>query len=208
MPQDENPNMEDVAKDNFLELINRSLIQIGKISWGRVATCRVHDLLRELAIEKARELNLLYIYDQTKHSTDLYTLSNDTELSNEISKLQELRHLFGRFDGNLEIESLTKLQSLKSLNTEKLGNLRELWIFGRMETTNVFCFDSIAKLNRLEQLVVILYGNDYFASLQPLTLCSNLIDLRLEGKMEKLPEDIHRIAKSRMPIVNVFLSQG
>ncbi|TXG65580.1 hypothetical protein EZV62_006855 [Acer yangbiense] len=69
VPQDENQNMEDVAKDNFHDLINRSLIQIGKISWGRVTTCRVHDLLRELAIEKARELNLLYISGQMKHST-------------------------------------------------------------------------------------------------------------------------------------------
>ncbi|KAK0600435.1 hypothetical protein LWI29_014991 [Acer saccharum] len=311
-PQDENRNMEDVAKDNFHDLINRSLIQIGKISWGRVATCRVHDLLRELAIEKARELNLLYIYDQMKdlignssvisscrrealyspkenclwlqqsnpslrsllsfdpygfrwdivkkitdmytkfrflrvlkldgyplengslseeigklihlkylglresqvqcvprsitnlrrlQTLDLYNSCTNTELPYEISKLQELRHLFGYFGGNLEIDSLTKLQSLKyvysqswiSFNTEKLGNLRELWIFGRMEKTNVFCFDSIAKLKRLEQLMVLLGGEDCFASLQPLTLCSNLIDLRLKGKMEKLPEDIHNV---------------
>ncbi|KAK0602948.1 hypothetical protein LWI29_038445 [Acer saccharum] len=312
VPQDENRNMEDVAKDNIHELINRSLIQIGKISWGRVATCRVHDLLRELAIEKARELNLLYIYDQMKHSignssviascrrealyspaenclclrqinpslrsllsfdpygykwdimtkiTDVYTKLRflrvlkldgyrpenwslreeigklihlkylglresyvkylprsilnlrrlqtldlfspdmEVELPYEISKLQELRHLFGKFYGNLEIDSLRKLQSLKyvrskfwiSINAEKLGNLRELWILGTLETTNEFHFDSIAKLKRLEQLVVKVHRNACFASLQPLTRCSNLMDLRLYGKIEKLPEDIHNV---------------
>ncbi|KAK0600313.1 hypothetical protein LWI29_013748 [Acer saccharum] len=309
VPQVENRNMEDVAKDNFHELINRSLIQIGKISWGRVATCQVHDLLRELAIEKARELNLLYIYDQKKHSTgnssiiascrrealyspaenclwlrqfnpslrsllsfhpygykcdivdvytklrflrvlkldgyrpenwslreeigklihlkylglresyvkylprsilnlrrlqtlDLFSSKFDVQLPNEISKLQELRHLFGKFYWNLEIDSLRKLQSLKfvfnkiwiSINTEKLSNLRELWIYGSAEkTTKEFCFDSIAKLERLEQLVVKLDRNDGFASLQPLTRCSNLQDLRLYGKIEKLPEDIHNV---------------
>ncbi|KAK2640482.1 hypothetical protein Ddye_028277 [Dipteronia dyeriana] len=313
--QEENRNMEDLAKDNFHELINRSLIQIGKISWGRVSIFRVHDLLRELAIEKARELNFLHIYDQMKHSTgnssvisscrrealyfktenclwrqqlnpslrsllffdpygyqpseiyiwmkttqtvaefrfirvlkldhfitngtlseeignlihlkylglresyirhvprsitnlqrlqilDLYTSNTDTEISNEISTLQELRHLFGRFVGNFEIDSLTKLQSVKyvyceswiRINTEKLSNLRELWIFGwRMETKREFCFDSIAKLKRLKQLVVLLDRNDCFASLQPLALCSNLIDLRLYGKIEKLPENIHNV---------------
>ncbi|TXG65575.1 hypothetical protein EZV62_006850 [Acer yangbiense] len=130
----------------------------------------------------------------------LDVLSPDTvvQLPWEISKLQELRHLFGYFDGHLKIESLTKLQSLKyvisecwiSINTEKLGNLRELWIFGPLDE---FCFDSITKLKTLEQLVVKLDHNDGFASLQPPTHCSYLMDLRLYGKIEKLPEDIHKL---------------
>ncbi|TXG65573.1 hypothetical protein EZV62_006848 [Acer yangbiense] len=279
VPQDENRNMEDVAKDNFHELISRSLIQIGKINWGRVATCRVHDLLRELAIEKARELNLLCIFDQMKHSTgnssvtsscrrealyyptenclwlrqfnpslrsllsfhsyghgweikrkitdrytefresnikylprsilnlrrlqtlDLFTSESFVTLPSEISNLQELRYLFGVFWGNLEIDSLTKLQSLKyvsgqswiSINTEKLGNLRELWINGSVQITEEFRFDSIAKLERLEQLVVKGLRNACFASLQSLTHCSRHMDLRLYGKIEKLPEDIHNV---------------
>ncbi|KAK4850846.1 hypothetical protein QYF36_010259 [Acer negundo] len=310
--QDENKKMEDVAKDSFHELNDRSLIQIAKISWGRVATCRVHDLLRELAIEKAKELNFFYIYDEMKQSisdssaismcrreavysvtnkclwlqhsnpnlrsllffdpygyrpdirtkmTCMYTkfrflrvlklhgfnvyggtlskeigklihlkylglreslvdylprsilnlrtlqtldvLSPDSGvvLPYEISKLQELRHLFGYFRGHLGIDSLTELQSIKyvlrkswiSINTEKLGNLRELWIFGTLETTNEFCFDSISKLKRLEQLAVKLGRKDCFASLKPLTHCSNLIDLRLYGKIEKPLEDIHKL---------------
>ncbi|KAK0600981.1 hypothetical protein LWI29_020169 [Acer saccharum] len=303
--------MEDVAKDYFHELINRSLIQIGKISWGRVATCRVHDLLRELAIEKARELNFLYIYDQMKHSIgdssvvsscrrgavysgienrlwlqqsnpslrtlllfdrygyqhdimtkirDMYTefrflrvlkldgfkvsggtlseeigklihlkylglrkssvinlpqsifnlrrlqtldlFSNSIKPPKEFSKLQELRHLYGIFARDFQIDSLTKLQSLKyvecklwlMVNTEKLVNLRELRINNLVSTTGrrYFCFDSIAKLRRLEHLMVQLDRNYCFVSLQPLTHCSNLIDLRLHGKM-KLPEDIHKV---------------
>ncbi|KAK2640494.1 hypothetical protein Ddye_028289 [Dipteronia dyeriana] len=309
--QEENRNMEDLAKDNFHELINRSLIQIGSVSWGRVATCRVHDLLRELAIEKARELNMLYIYDQMKHSTgnssvispcrrealyspkenclwlqqsnpslrsllsfgtygykcdimtkitdmytgfrylrvlkldgfptkqtlseeigklihlkylglresyvkhlprsiinlqrlqtlDLFCSSMEIVPPDEISKLKELRHLFGKFYVNLEIDSLRKLRSLKyvsselwnSFNTEKLGNLRELWIEGSVKTTKKFRFDSIAKLERLEQLAVNLDRKDCFASLQQLTRCSNLMDLRLYGKIEKLPEDLHNV---------------
>ncbi|TXG65554.1 hypothetical protein EZV62_006829 [Acer yangbiense] len=132
---------------------------------------------------------------------DLFSKNSAFELPYEISMLQELRHLFGNFNGNLKIDSLTKLQSLNyvyclswiSMNTEKLGNLRELWIYGPVGTTKVFCFDSIAKLERLEQLVVKLSINDCFAPLQPLTHCSNLVDLRLYGKIEKLPEDIHNV---------------
>ncbi|KAK0601823.1 hypothetical protein LWI29_027742 [Acer saccharum] len=187
MLEDENRNMEDVAKDNFQELINRSLIQIGKINWGRVATCRVHDLLRELAIEKARELNFLYIYGQRKHSTGNSSIISSCR--------------------NLEIDSLTKLQSLKyvfsqswiSINTKKLGNLRELRIYGLGGTTKELQFNSIAKLERLEQL----------ASLQPLTSCSNLIDLRLNGKIEKLPGDIHNVLPNlkRLSLKYSFLEE-
>ncbi|KAK2654254.1 hypothetical protein Ddye_014110 [Dipteronia dyeriana] len=62
IPEVQNHVMEDVAKDYLDELINRSLVQVGRRSWGRIQTCRVHDLLRDLAIEKAKELSLLYIY--------------------------------------------------------------------------------------------------------------------------------------------------
>ncbi|KAK2654257.1 hypothetical protein Ddye_014113 [Dipteronia dyeriana] len=57
IPEVQNLVMEDVAKDYLDELINRSLVQVGRRSWGRIHTCRVHDLLRDLAIEKAKELN-------------------------------------------------------------------------------------------------------------------------------------------------------
>ncbi|KAK2640500.1 hypothetical protein Ddye_028295 [Dipteronia dyeriana] len=110
--------------------------------------------------------------------------------------------MFGMFywNWNLEmIDSLRELQYLKyveskiriSINSEKLGNLRELWIFGKLG--NKFQFDSITKFKRLEQLVVKVRGKACLESLQPLTDCANLKDLRLYGKIEKLPEDIHNV---------------
>ncbi|XP_028753141.1 disease resistance protein RPP13-like [Neltuma alba] len=47
---------EDVAEDYLEELINRSLIQVGKRRTnGGIKTCRIHDLLRELCISEGRE---------------------------------------------------------------------------------------------------------------------------------------------------------
>ncbi|XP_044482048.1 putative disease resistance RPP13-like protein 3 [Mangifera indica] len=66
--QEEDQVMEDVAKNHLDELINRSLIQIDTVYHGRVITCRVHDLLRDLAIEKAKELNFVYNYNEIAHS--------------------------------------------------------------------------------------------------------------------------------------------
>ncbi|KAH0692340.1 hypothetical protein KY285_019437 [Solanum tuberosum] len=60
--------MEDVAEGFLNELIRRSLIQVVGTSWEKVTVCRVHDLLRDLAIQKASEINFFSIYDPRKHS--------------------------------------------------------------------------------------------------------------------------------------------
>ncbi|XP_044489462.1 putative disease resistance RPP13-like protein 3 [Mangifera indica] len=61
--------MEDEARNYLNELINRSLIQKEKTLLGKVVTCRIHDLLRELTIRKATELNFMHIYDGIENSS-------------------------------------------------------------------------------------------------------------------------------------------
>ncbi|KAL5765176.1 hypothetical protein ACOSQ2_017770 [Xanthoceras sorbifolium] len=298
--------MEEVAKGYMDELIDRSLIQVGKRYWGRIATCRVHDLLRDLAIDKAKNLNSLYIYDEIKDSNisstislcqrqavystgekslwlrksnprlrslflfdncehllpickkfsalrvldyygridyderyillkeeigklvhlkylgltdtyfnlssssvlnlsrlqtlDLFSFDWPVELPVEIYKLQEVRHLIGGFaNKSLHIDNLTKLQTLKyiqhmywtEIKTEKLVNLRELWIY---YAENEFSFDSMANLKSL-QILSVEAGSlgTHFSSLQPLSHCRHLVELRLKGEMEKLPENIEQL---------------
>ncbi|KAF8398636.1 hypothetical protein HHK36_014491 [Tetracentron sinense] len=55
--------MEDVAEDYLEELIHRSLIQVGERRRydGGVETCRIHDLLRDLAISEAKQDKFLGI---------------------------------------------------------------------------------------------------------------------------------------------------
>ncbi|KAK9265817.1 hypothetical protein L1049_021579 [Liquidambar formosana] len=55
--------VEEVAENCLNELIGRSLIQVAKTSWQGITRCRVHDLLRDIAIKKAREQNFIDIYD-------------------------------------------------------------------------------------------------------------------------------------------------
>ncbi|KAK3229661.1 hypothetical protein Dsin_001542 [Dipteronia sinensis] len=143
---------------------------------------------------------------QTLH---LFSTGAEVELPNKVYKLKELRHLIGLFTGPLQIDSLTKLQSLKFVNNEswskinpnRLVNLWELSIYSRLCTeAKVFHFDSVVKLLRLERLSVRLSPGDSFASLQLLSSCSYLTDLRLHGNLKKLPEDID----VALPILNVF----
>ncbi|WOH13478.1 hypothetical protein DCAR_0832988 [Daucus carota subsp. sativus] len=67
--------MEDLAEDCLNELINRNLIQIQSLLVnGKVGRCRVHDLVRELAIKTAKEQKLLVIFDSSKHQPNLIHL--------------------------------------------------------------------------------------------------------------------------------------
>ncbi|XP_025886383.1 disease resistance protein RPP13-like [Solanum lycopersicum] len=60
--------MEDVAEGFLNELIRRSLVQVARTFWERVTDCRLHDLLHDLAIQKASEVNFFDIYDPRSHS--------------------------------------------------------------------------------------------------------------------------------------------
>ncbi|KAG6636282.1 disease resistance protein RPM1-like [Carya illinoinensis] len=58
----EGMTMEEVAEAYFDELLNRCLIQVaGTTGEGRIKTCRIHDLLREIIIRKSSEQNFLTI---------------------------------------------------------------------------------------------------------------------------------------------------
>ncbi|KAL5794594.1 hypothetical protein ACOSP7_003188 [Xanthoceras sorbifolium] len=61
----EGKTLEEVAEEYFDELLNRSLVQVVETTTdGRVKTCRIHDLLREIIISKSREQNFAAIAKQ------------------------------------------------------------------------------------------------------------------------------------------------
>ncbi|XP_044482046.1 disease resistance protein RPP13-like [Mangifera indica] len=261
--QEEDQIMEEVPKTHQDELLNRSLIQIERVYRGRVETCRVHDLLRDLAFEKAKELNFVHNYLEIAHSNHFSTSSSCRRLScqdlqilsyrpsnlrsiflfsrgfrflteadcrgfrllrvlyiqyyratpidynsfpqeitkmihlnsnscvdlpTEISKLQDLRHLIGKFEGRLPIENLTNLLTLKfasyeswaKVNPEKLINLRELHINSySVKDEKEFSFDSIAKLKSIRILCINCLEDDPMPQLEKL---ESLVFLELLSK--------------------------
>ncbi|KAL5766856.1 hypothetical protein ACOSP7_017473 [Xanthoceras sorbifolium] len=107
-------------------------------------------------------------------------IKEQTILSIEVGKLKELRYLIGNFlYGPLLIDGLKKLQTLKYVNietwikieTEKFVNLRDLGLCkGYTNSKDI-----------------------PITSFQPLSHCQRLVDLRIKGKIERLPEDVHEI---------------
>ncbi|WOG84610.1 hypothetical protein DCAR_0103794 [Daucus carota subsp. sativus] len=59
--------MEDVAEEYVNELINRNMILIATFKFdGQVAKCQVHDVVRDLAIQKASADKFLGVFDSSK----------------------------------------------------------------------------------------------------------------------------------------------
>ncbi|XP_059599005.1 probable disease resistance RPP8-like protein 4 [Vitis vinifera] len=55
---------EDIAEDHLQELVHRSMIQVADKSFdGRVMSCRMHDLLRDLAISEAKDTKFFEGYE-------------------------------------------------------------------------------------------------------------------------------------------------
>ncbi|EOY13112.1 CC-NBS-LRR class disease resistance protein, putative [Theobroma cacao] len=59
-------NAEDVAEYYLIELAERYMIQVGKRdALLKIKTCRMHDLMRDLCLSKAKEENFVYIIDHS-----------------------------------------------------------------------------------------------------------------------------------------------
>ena len=59
---DGDEKLEDYAERYLVELINRCMVQVGVIgSNGCIKSCRLHDLIRDLCMSKAKQENFLHI---------------------------------------------------------------------------------------------------------------------------------------------------
>ncbi|KAL1807122.1 hypothetical protein ACET3Z_030190 [Daucus carota] len=137
--------MEDLAEDCLNELINRNLIQIQSLLLnGKVGTCRVHDLVRELAIKKAEEQKLLVIFDSSKDQPNLIHLLEGQRrhaISNGIGeclKLLEQRRfdasylrslLFEVYEVKVYLKEVKLMHTrFKNLKVLDMSSVRSDWI--------------------------------------------------------------------------------
>ncbi|XP_031284287.1 putative disease resistance RPP13-like protein 3 [Pistacia vera] len=117
--EDDDRVIEEVAKNNLDELINRSMIQIENICRGRVETRRIHDLLRDLAIQKAKELNFVHIYDGIHHPTCSLT---PTSSSRRLVFNSETSSLFQHCCSEFFMSRIMEDQLIAIAYPERLGS--------------------------------------------------------------------------------------
>ncbi|KAH0678427.1 hypothetical protein KY284_019512 [Solanum tuberosum] len=133
--------MEDVAEGFLNELIRRSLAQVVDTFWEKVAHCRVHDLLRDLAIQKASEVNFFDIYDPRSHSISSLCIRHVIHSQGERSVFQHLYVLY------LDIDKWNR-----SIVPDAIGSLYHLKFLRLRGISNVP--SSIGNLKNLQTLVV------------------------------------------------------
>ncbi|KAH0678384.1 hypothetical protein KY284_019469 [Solanum tuberosum] len=183
--------MEDVAEGFLDELIRRSLIQVVRTFWEKVSYCRIHDLLRDLAVQKALEVNFFDIYDPRKHSISSLCLRHAIHsqgkryLALDLSnlKLRSLMFLDLDFLNMGPIKFRSVFQHLYVLYLEmRVGNMSivpdaigSLYHLKFLRLRDIYDLpSSIGNLKNLQTLLV----NDYGRSCQLPRETADLINLR------------------------------
>ncbi|KAK1323913.1 putative disease resistance RPP13-like protein 3 [Acorus calamus] len=90
----EENTMEEVAEEYLKDLIGRCMVQMMEEDYiGGVQTCRLHDLMRELSILKAKEIRFLDTKPKPSSDARRLTISETTEEGEGQSVFQNLRTL-------------------------------------------------------------------------------------------------------------------
>ena len=193
---DERQTPEQVAEEYLSELIHRSLVQVSSVGFeGKVQTCQVHDLLREVIIRKMKDLSFCHcVHDHSESTVDGKTrrlsisASPNNLLKSTNNSLIRAIHVFEK-GGSLEHfmgklcswSRILKVLDIRgtSLNhiPKNLGNLFHLRYIN-LSYTNVHALPkSIGELHNLETL-----------------------DLR-ETLVRELPREINKLTKLRHLLV-------
>ncbi|MCH85013.1 disease resistance protein (CC-NBS-LRR class) family protein, partial [Trifolium medium] len=164
--------LEEVSEEYLAELIQRSLVNVSRVGFdGKVKSCQVHDLLREVIIEKMKNLNFCHLImhkddeQVTVGQTRRFSIAaiSNTVLRNTRNSGIRAIFVFGKdelpehFMGGLS----SKFKLLKVLDFEKsllnyipynLGNLFHLRYLNLSHTKVTVLPRSIGKLVNLETL--------------------------------------------------------
>ncbi|TYJ16386.1 hypothetical protein E1A91_A10G249100v1 [Gossypium mustelinum] len=182
IPENKEFVMEDLGEKFLEELIDRSLVQVSRRDYTgtNVETCRMHDLLRDLCMKKAREEKFVEIIQQPLHELEV-TLAESMlrRISihrSEISKVYlkgehpKLRSLLFPMKEEWEELCISKYKSFKFLrvltlaksnNYEKWHVSTEIGNLQHLRYLKLYCYNgkmilprSIGRLNSLYTLYI------------------------------------------------------
>jgi disease resistance protein RPM1 len=166
--------LEDIANEYLMELIQRNLVQVsfGEIDYEANEKYRIHDLLHETILSKARELNFFQVLeadDTTSHGISRCLSIHDArEDVFETSEYSRVRSVFlfniNEMPNSFIVKLFKKFKLLKVLDFEdapidylpqEVGNLFHLKYLSLRRTKVKILPKSVGKLYNLQTLNVV-----------------------------------------------------
>lgn len=158
--------VEDVAEDNLHELIKRNMLEVQDMNdSGRVRTCKMNSIMRQLVISKSEQDDFYAVYENAEKSCKgnarrLSVKSSNNSIPLNINGIQNLRSWIHFGTGEPPLESGFKLlrvldlqgfQLTKGLSKE-VFNLFNLHYLGLRNTSIKRLSNSIKRLVNLQTL--------------------------------------------------------
>ncbi|KAF5945094.1 hypothetical protein HYC85_015322 [Camellia sinensis] len=173
--QAEGETLEETAAEYLNELIDRNLIPIAERTWMRIRRCRVHDLLRDFAIEKSKELNFLHIYDG-----NVYSAPSPYKHRRLASHSYGLKR-FASFDQSSNLHLRTLLFFNSENESAQIGELQ--FLYEKLRLLRVFDLEEII-FNHSQE-------TEHGSLLDAIDKLIHLRYFRISGfKMNKIPPSI------------------
>nr|ACN56779.1 disease resistance protein RPP13 variant [Arabidopsis thaliana] len=181
---DEEMMMEDVARYYIEELIDRSLLEAVRRERGKVMSCRIHDLLRDVAIKKSKELNFVNVYNDhvSQHSSTTCRRQVANHQIKRFARNKRMRSFlyFGESEILVERYFETKLLRVLDLGAlplpfERIWDPYHLRYLGIDGISLKYIADFISKLRFLQTLDVSRYSIRETIDLRKLTSLRHVI---------------------------------
>ncbi|KAG8480188.1 hypothetical protein CXB51_024947 [Gossypium anomalum] len=198
--------MEDLGEKFLNELIDSSLVQVSRRDYTgtNVKTCRVHDLLRDLCMKKAREEKFLEIIQQPLHELEvtlaesmlrrisIHPSKSKVYLKGEHPKLRSL--LFSQNEELVElcISKYKSFKFLRVLTLAKRGNYKKWW---HVST-------EIGNLQHLRYLK--LYYNSKMILPRSFGRLKSLYTLYIIGYDTVIPDGVFKLERLRHIVIKIY----
>ncbi|XP_049365104.1 disease resistance protein RPP13-like [Solanum verrucosum] len=210
-------HMEDIAENFLHELVSRSLIQVLETIFDKKFKCRIHDLLRDLVVQKAAEVHLYDIYDPRVNSITPFRhrhaihVQTERYLSLDLSKLKVRSILF--FDKEFKVLDHSKMSMISGTTfphlyvldlenicfsggdlPDAIGNMVHLKFLGLCNTNLFKLPPSVGKLKCLQTLEALISDN---CSCELPPQVAQLTNLRHLVARYEVPVQVNRLTNLR-----------
>ncbi|RHN67295.1 putative P-loop containing nucleoside triphosphate hydrolase, leucine-rich repeat domain, L [Medicago truncatula] len=194
--EDRGRTLEEVAEGYLIELIHRSLVQVVSISIdGRVKSCRVHDLVHAMILDKYEDLSFCKNITEDKQLSltgMIRRLSIETT-SDNLMKVIENSHV-------RSLLIFTPKTSLKSFVRTIPTKYRRLKVLALMHKELAEIPNDLGSLNHLKYLEFGMIGGRYSGLPKSIGMIANLetLDLRYSNyEIRDMPKEICKLRKLR-----------